>query len=270
MLSHENLLIRTQGVCMAKWIYTIEGRNMGPVSAREIADAVLRGDLDAEASVLGSKDNLWRKLKEIPEIANHIYQPALRPLFNDDAGGELSDFVARDIGIEEYYPIFYNIPARKLLILQIITLGLFQSYWFYKQWNYLRSRSRGTMNSYFLARMYFLLFAYDIFWKIETNKDLLKVKRAPWTSRSMAILWYLGPVGFFVLPIGLVFPAGAAFMALVISTTLVLIPIQRYINECNVALKRPESKPSFGYYAVIVIAIGSMLVGIVTQILSHF
>jgi hypothetical protein len=254
---------------MAKWIYTVEGRNIGPVSAREVANAVLKGELDAEASVLGSKDNLWKRIKDIPEIADLIYKPAVRPLFDDDVGGELKDFLARDIDIEEYYPIFYNIPARKLLMLQIITLGLFQGYWFYKQWNYLRSSSKGRMGSYFMAKMYVILFTYEIFWKIETNKELLKVKRAPWSARTLASIWYLGPIAFFTFPIWVVFPQVGAFLALVIWTTLVLVPVQRYINECNEALNRPLSRPSFGYYAVIVIAMGSILVWIATQFIAY-
>lgn len=78
----------------------------------------------------------------------------------------------------------------------------------------------------------------------------------------MAILWYL------VIPLGAFgFQTNNPILEIVLSlpvvifgTSLVLIPVQKYINECNEKLKRPMSKLGLGYYFTILFAIAAAAV----------
>ena len=246
---------------MQKWFYTLDGKNLGPLSSHGIADAVLKEELDIDTSILSDKDGMWKKVKDVPEIMDIIHKPLQHPVFDEQASNEFVRFVGLNLDIESTETVFYNLPARQFLLAQIITLGMFEMYWFYKQWNYIRKLSHWRKGSFFLVTLYHIFFAYEVFKAVETNKDLHRAKRAAWNSKTLAILWYLVVPLMAINPLHKLPYITGVLSALIVFplTTFVLMPVQRYINEANEVLNRPVSKPSFGFYVVITLSIGMLL-----------
>jgi len=243
---------------MSNWIYSKNGKEYGPMSTSKVADAILRGELELDDYVLSAETQLWKKAKDVQAIMDIVHKPLPNNLFDDVNREEFSSFVKGD---ESVYaePIFFNMPYTRLMILQVLTLGFFQTYWFIRQYMYLIKRpGRKPMR---ISLMVFA-FAFYIFNEVEHDRELNSAYRAPWSSWRMAILWYLViPLATFglqtnnpILEIVLSLPV------VVFGTSLVLIPVQKYINECNEKLKRPVSKLGLGYYFTILFAIVAAVV----------
>lgn len=240
---------------MSSWMYSKNGREQGPMSTAKVADAILRGDLDLDDYVLSAETQLWKKVREVRAIMDIVHKPLPNNLFDDVNREEFSSFVKGDDSAYAQ-PVFFNMPFTRLMILQVLTLGFFQTYWFIRQYMYLLRRpGRKPVR----VSLMLLVFAFYIFNEIEHDRELNKACRSSWSSWRMAFLWYLViPLAAFgassnnpVLDIVLSLPV------VVFSTSLVLIPIQKYINECNEKLKRPMSKLGLGYYLTILLAVVS-------------
>jgi len=205
-------------------------------------------------------------------LHSHDVKKLLSVLENIVDKGATVIIIEHNLDVESSQPVFYNLPARQLLLVQVITCGMFELYWFYKQWNYIRKLSKWHKKSFFLVTLYHIFFAYEVFRAVETNKDLNGVKRAPWNAKQLAWLWYLVIPLMIVNPLrNLPFISGALSVLLVFSlTTFVLLPVQRYINEANAVLARPVSKPGFGFYVVTTLSIGLLLYLIISFYPAYF
>lgn len=251
---------------MSQWFYSENGKDFGPLSTAKIADAVMSGKLELFSYVLSSRDNKWVKVQDVPEIMDVIHKPAPHPIFDDVAAAQFSQFIQSGTPWEETEAVYYNISARKMLWMQLITFGLFEIYWFFRQWWYYSSHSKRVRLPFFLAQFLFVFFAYKIFKEIENDKDLNKAMRAPWSARTLALIWYLGiPVVLFLIPTlnYSIIPAFISTLLAITLTSLVLYPIQCYINAANEKLKRPVSQPSFGLYAFIALSCSILIISLV-------
>ncbi len=251
---------------MLNWFYSEDGTNTGPVSSKVIATLVLKGELDIDDVIVSGQNNTRCRIREAPEIMEIVHKPLPHAIIADIDAAKFGDFKDADLPLESNEPLFYNLPARTLLIAQLITCGMFEWYWFFKQWNYLRFHTRGRRGSYFLASLYIFTFAYRVFSDIENNKELNKVQRPAWNARFLALLWYLVIPMLFFNPFQMagIITGVLSYLLVILLTSLVLVPIQKYINEVNEKLKKPFSKPSFGFYVVIISSVLLPLLSLVT------
>lgn len=257
---------------MTQWFYTLNGQNKGPVSAKAIAELVLDNKLFLEDRVLSANGNTWQKITDIPEIMEIIHRPLAHPVIADVDAGVIQQMLAGDYDFDLHQPMFYNLSVRRLVVSQIVTLGMFQFYWFYKQWNYLRSESRGRKSSFWLASGFLILMAYIVFKGIEDHPGLNKIRRSPFSAASTSLVWYLLGTWVCFIPFFSLTWMGmlSALLATVAITYFTLVPVQRYINECNAKTQRPLSRPSVGYWIVNAAAVGLLIFIIAIPLLSQY
>lgn len=228
---------------MQRWYYSVDGKDVGPVSSAKVADAVLRQELDLESYVISEKTKVWTRVKELPEIMDIIHAPAPHPIFNEAAAEKFGEFIKEDKTLEQVFGqqhLYYNIPASKLLRYQFLSLGFFELYWFYRQWLYLVSNKKLMRGSWLIVWLDRTIFAYVIFRAIESDREMLRYAKPRWNAISLALLWYLG------LSLAVFVPYTANSWLSMLAGTLVplllgsllLIPVQRYINEVNELRKR--------------------------------
>lgn len=238
---------------MHKWFYSQEGATSGPVSSKVLAELVLKGRMDIDDVIVSEQDNTRCMVREVPEIMEIIHKPLPRAIVADIDAAKFGDFKTAGQPLEDLKPLFYNLPVRTLLIAQLLTCGLFEWYWFLMQWNYLRFQTKDDRSSSLLDSVIHILFTYNIFHEIETNLDMIRVKRSAWNAGTLALLWYL------VFPLMLFNPLQRmgiisgifSYLLVFMLTTFLLLPVQSYINEVNEALKRPLSKPGLDFYMVV-------------------
>jgi hypothetical protein len=148
---------------------------------------------------------------------------------------------------EQGTPEFFPVSLTKLFVMSTVTFGLYEIYWFYKNWRLVKNQE-GTNIVPALRAIFCVFFCYWLFERIEGDADEQKtvsihasVLTAGWII--MNLLWRL-PEPY--LLIGLTQP-------------LFLLPAQRAVNALNQKLV-PGHSPNnhFSAWNIVAIAIGSL------------
>lgn len=143
-------------------------------------------------------------------------------------------------------PEFFTVAPRKLIVMMLLTHGLYAAYWFYQNWKEYRNRSGREI--WPLARTLFAIFyAPSLFCKVDRACKTKNVTGMPYWGVSSA-LYILLPVTPFLIgfsygmykalsgadsaPIGfwLDFFMGAAVL---VFQSLIILRVQRFINHVN-------------------------------------
>lgn len=216
------------------WLYTYLGKTCGPASSAEIAKLVLEGKLEPDSTVQSSVDQLWKKISTIKEITDIYHQRETITLSDEDTARQFQTFLKINPDGKDSSPIFYNINWKTLFFLNMITGNLTTVVWFYWQWKYLKNH-RKDYQTY--RRVSFWFFNYDIFCAIERHPEFMRIRRAPYNSAHLAILEALLIVspstGF-----GIGWIEWLLYAIVYVGIGYTIIPVQKYINECNQALGR--------------------------------
>lgn len=240
---------------MSEWFYSQFGQTKGPTTTADIVDKVLHHELELDSYVMNGKNEQWIKIKDIPELMDALHKPEDIPhnvKFPNDLMGEGFQVRAGNI--------YYYVPIAQMLLYNVISLGLYQFYWFYKQWYYWATNHKKTYLSPD-RELSWILFPWTMFEKIETDKELNAVERADFNGTLIFWMWAFSGFFLFMLmqfsrPIHglsnvIYYLGGVAEIAF-------LIPIQRYINRVNAKLgNRPDK---FGCGMIIVLAAGLALI----------
>lgn len=197
---------------MAKWIYSVDGKEFGPVSEREIVSLLLHDELELESYIMSDAKPIWVKLNTVQTIMDKVHIPDVHISFEDDG---LAEFV--EMENSDSASLFYPIPIARMVIMAMLTGGLYQLYWFYMQGSWLRwhTKSQSGRHQWSIS---FLMFPWRILGGIENNRELNLIQRSNFSAFLLATAWVFLPY----------------------VNILCLIPVQMYINEVNEKKKRME------------------------------
>lgn len=141
--------------------------------------------------------------------------------------------------LDEYTPypklMFFPVGILKLVLMSAVTLGLYELYWFYKNWKFIQKRSQVALQPFWRA-FFGVLYCYPCFKEIEKevkSKDLPFPLSAGW----LAFLWI-------VLTITWRLPD--PYWVVTYLATIVLIPVQNAVNRLNSAVE-PNHDPNTSY-----------------------
>ncbi len=239
---------------MAEWYYSAMGQTKGPVSKQKLIDLILKDVLELESYVTDGMDKPWRKVNEFPELLEELHKPTDLPHV-DKFPADMMDLEApARVG-----NVYFYIPLSRLIIMSVLSLGLYQFYWMYKQWQYYDfkhreryQRSRGGLALLFLP--------YVIFQNIQYDKELNEVERANFSGVGIFWLWIAVGLGIYLLTKSLDKMLGSndlLLYALGSLDVLVLLPVQAYINRVNEKLHNTYDKPGIGHYVCLVLGLGT-------------
>lgn len=131
-------------------------------------------------------------------------------------------------------PIFHPVSTRKLLVLSFGTLGIYQYYWIYKNWQLHKQRTGENISP--LPRAIFaIFFIYQLFKAIDQQTEKYNCRRIP--AATLAIFWVVAS-----LLVNLPDP----YWPVTFMTILALVPVQRAVNELN-AVARPGHDANTGF-----------------------
>lgn len=142
------------------WLYSVDGNQSGPVSEDALGELLQDGQVPAGALVWTAGMPEWR--------------PAAMVFPFQAAGGVVGD---RPIPQVPYYPV----TAAKFVVMSILTLGLYDVYWFYRNWRYVKDRYRLAISPFWRA-VFVLIFCYE----------LLKRVRDDAQSAGVSVTWSAG------------------------------------------------------------------------------
>jgi hypothetical protein len=169
---------------------------------------------------------------------------------------------------EEYAtkPLYLHIPISRLIIMSIISFGLYETYWIYKNWWYLKNRD-SLYISPFWRGMFGIFYCHSLLRRIHDDKESCSLQMPSFSPGVLATGWViLVIISALVsrLP-GIAIGIISAF----IPSFLCLVPVQNYVN--SVSDRRNPGQPHYhwssGHIVCLVFGIiiwALFLIGLVT------
>ena len=147
-------------------------------------------------------------------------------------------------------PVFFPVSPLKLVVMSTVTFGLYEVYWFYKNWKLIKQRTDSGGGMPFFRAFFCVFYCYSLFKEVKiiaTSRGL----SSP-SPGLIAIVWI-------VLTISWRLPDPYWLMCLV--TPLVLVPIQKVVNNLNTVIA-PNHNPNarFSGWNIAGIVVGGIFI----------
>jgi hypothetical protein len=118
-------------------------------------------------------------------------------------------------------PVFFPISPAKLLVLSFCTLGLYQYYWFYKNWAMIRARTNESILPFWRA-FFTVFFCYQLFDRV--RKEEPESTASTLSAGALAAAWII-PSILWQLP--------DPYWLVVFVAIFALLPVQVAMNAVN-------------------------------------
>ena len=119
-------------------------------------------------------------------------------------------------------PLYFPVSLMKLAVMSICTFGLYQLYWFYKNWSLVRERE--GLNIAPMLRAYFAsFFCYSLFTRIQDTAEAQEL-RVTLASGFLA-------AGWIVLTLLIALPD--PYWLITFLSVIFLLPVQSVVNDIN-------------------------------------
>lgn len=168
------------------------------------------------------------------------------------------DNVSSAAGLVANATPFFAVSLLKLGVLSICTLGLYELYWFYRNWQLIRSREQTNITP--LLRAFFaVLFCYPCFGRIGQQGVSLGIT-PPLAAGVLATAWIITSITW-KLP--------DPYWLISLLAVVFLLPVQAYVNRINEA-SAPGHDPNarFSAWNWLTVGVGGCL--LVLAILGTF
>jgi hypothetical protein len=144
---------------------------------------------------------------------------------------------------------FFSVSKTKLIIMSLFSWGIYEIYWFYKNWKLMQGRTEKKIHPFWRA-IFAIFFCYQFF---NTVRD---------TADSYGIRTGINPGGFAVgyILLSLTYKLPDPIWLICLLTFIPLLPIQGVINDINAKIApNAEINNRFSWKNVVVIIIGAIL-----------
>ncbi len=124
--------------------------------------------------------------------------------------------------VNQLPPLYFPVSVNKLVVMSIFTGGLYEVYWFYKNWQLIKNRERSNIMP-FLRAFFALFFCYALFERISVaakDSGFNAIDSGPLTVGWIIFAWAFG---FLPIP----------YTLLSVLSVLFLISVQRAVNQIN-------------------------------------
>lgn len=145
-------------------------------------------------------------------------------------------------------PVFFPVSLTKLLLLSICTLGLYEIYWFYKNWRLIKAREKSKVSPA-LRSVFGVIFCYSLLKRVSDQSTAVggnAIAAGPlalgWVVTTL--LWRL-PDPYWLV----------SFLAV-----LFLMPVQSAINSINSKVAPGQDKNDrFSGWNIFVLVVGGLI-----------
>ncbi|GEM_PF-5892696 len=224
----------------AQWLYLRNGFMVGPVTTKQLANLILDRQLKRSSIVCSLNNGRWCEVSEVKEVIRIVNRSIAGNCKDDKELRQFRSFLAMEgmqaktYGFDSLGPIFATMNWLMFPFWSVLTLGLFQVYWFFRQG--MRLEAQNARHKSFLSKFSIFIFLtpFLTLLAIEGNKQFRRVKLAPFNPYLLSLLWYIAVPLCFVrlLPSSHLLSYLLNLLAF-IATHIPLIMAQKYINDCN-------------------------------------
>jgi hypothetical protein len=122
-------------------------------------------------------------------------------------------------------PVYFPVSPLKLIVMSVCTMGIYELYWYYKNWSLIKEREKLDIMPFWRAFFAFF-FCYSCFRSIRTTAQSLNLKRSI-AAGPLAAGWVIVTL-FWRLP--------DPYWLLTYFAVLFFVPVQILVNEVNKAV----------------------------------
>lgn len=153
--------------------------------------------------------------------------------------------------ITEPSPMYFPVSLTKLVVMSFCTFGLYEIYWFYKNWHLVNQREDGNLMPV-LRTFFAVIFCYSLFTRIQ---DSAEAQELPIT---LAPGFLTGGWIIFSLPWRLPNP----YWMITLFAVFFLLPMQSAVNEINRATSQQHDPNSrFTVWNIAIAVFGVVIFG---------
>lgn len=206
------------------------GKQAGPFDEAEIGRQLAQGELSPT-------DLCWREGMAGWQPLSSVFGATAANAAPPPVGG--APALAASTG-----PLYLYVPIARVIILSIVSFGLYEAYWIYKNWRYLKERE-GLMIQPFWRGIFGIFFCHKLFERIHEDEQARAVQEPTFSASGLATAWVV-----LIIISNLLSRApslAASIVAAFIPSFLCFVPVQRYINA--VTEKRNPGQRYYGWSA---------------------
>ena len=219
------------------------GQQTGPFSTEQLKSMLNSGMIALDDSAWHDGLSAWQPLHQVLNIAPPTPQPSVirqtTAIFRANSGA-----------------MFLYIPTARLIVMSIVSLGIYEAYWIYRNWRYIKERD-GLKIQPFWRGVFGIFFIHSLLKAIRTDPATSHIAPAKFSPGGLATGWII--LKFLGNALGRAPDPAVSLFGIIISapTVLFLIPVQNHINALNeVSSLRPAYYPfSIGHIVCLVIGI---------------
>lgn len=125
-------------------------------------------------------------------------------------------------------PLFLSIPVARLILLSIASCGLYEVYWIYRNWRFLKER-KGLNIRPFWRGIFGIFFCHSLLRDIHADRESRTLLEPAFSASGLATGWVI----LLILAnlIGRIPGAIASIISFVMPSYLFFAPVQNYINS---------------------------------------
>ncbi|MFA4829538.1 MAG: DUF4339 domain-containing protein [Thermodesulfovibrionales bacterium] len=202
-----------ESVPRKRWYYAVTGKQIGPISEDEIIKLISTGTIKKETM-------LWKE-----------GMPSWTPAFNTELTNNFEKVICPPPLHKDTHAHFFPVSNLKLVVMSIFTFGLYQIYWSYENWDFIRNQARPKIKPAWRS-LCPIFYMYSLFKSIKTyasNEGFGTAYSSGWLFIGYIVMFIIG-----------VLPINAAFLS--IFSVLLLLPVQNVINKINYLLSPSISR----------------------------
>jgi hypothetical protein len=188
--------------------------------------------------------------------------------YNNQVGMATMHGVQSPIATGDSNQLFYYIPISRLIFMSILSAGIYQSYWIYKNYRYLKERDRLRVQAFWRG-IFGIFFCHNLFKRIAHDRMLYLHRPIEFSPNMLATVWVVLQIIGIILSFDINAYAllGISWISILMSIGC-FIPLQNYINNANQQLnpEQPFSSWSFGDVVCLVVS----LVGWLSLLMGAF
>ncbi len=161
-----------------------------------------------------------------------------------------------EVGSQE--TIYFHISIIRFAVMSVISMGIFQAYWIYRNWRYLQSRD-GLKISPFWRGIFGVFFCHSLLKIVHSDTKASSAVNPMFSPGFLAVGWILFTV---ISNIAGRVPDASASLVSFVSQTIAfffLMPVQNYINRVNESLGNSGKYAGYTFGQVLCILVGMVL-----------
>ena len=229
---------------MREWYYILEDEQQGPVAEDALIRFVSEERLSPETMVWTEGLPDWTPASQVRDL---LVSPSAPPPIPSAFPGVAMDPAAAHVPNVQ----FLYISNTRLIILSILSWGLYEIYWIYKNWRYLKERDRLDIRPFWRG-WFGIFYCHSLLGTIHIDRELRATREPSFSPGALATAWIVLMIVANI--VGRSTDSIISMASCFVPTFLCFVPVQSYINSVNrdVVPHAPYAKWSSGHVVCIV------------------